>query len=54
MDGAALVVLKGTKVLLNKDYGCSDVEKKLLVNPYRTVFRIASIFKVVTVTAIMH
>lgn len=54
MAGAAFVVVKGDKVLLNKGYGYADVEKKLPVDPNRTVFRVASISKVITATAVMQ
>ncbi|MFD3262226.1 serine hydrolase domain-containing protein [Paenibacillus lentus] len=54
MAGAAFVVVKGDKVLLNKGYGYADVEKKLPVDPNRTLFRVASISKVITATAVMQ
>lgn len=54
MAGAAFVVVKGNKVLLKKGYGYADIEKKLPVDPDRTVFRMASISKVITATAVMQ
>ncbi|WP_268626438.1 beta-lactamase family protein [Paenibacillus alvei] len=54
MAGAAFVVVKGDKVLLKKGYGYADVDKKLPVDPNRTVFRVASISKVITATAVMQ
>ena len=54
MAGAAFVVVKGDKVLLKKGYGYADVDKKLPVDPDRTVFRVASISKVITATAVMQ
>jgi CubicO group peptidase (beta-lactamase class C family) len=33
-----------------KGYGYADIEKKLPVDPDRTVFRVASISKVITAT----
>ncbi len=54
LAGAALVVVKDGKVLLKKGYGYSDVDKKVPVDPDRTVFRIASISKVITATAVMQ
>lgn len=54
MAGVAFVVVKGDKVLLNKGYGYADVEKKRPVDPNRTVFRVASISKVITATAVMQ
>lgn len=54
MAGAAFAVVKGDKVLVNKGYGYADVKKKLPVDPERTVFRVASISKVITATAVMQ
>lgn len=54
MAGAAFVVVKGDKVLLKKGYGYADVDKKLPVDADRTVFRVASISKVITATAVMQ
>ncbi|WP_235439906.1 serine hydrolase [Paenibacillus sp. DMB20] len=54
MAGAAFVVVKDDKVLLKKGYGYADVDKKLPVDPDRTVFRVASISKVITATAVMQ
>ena len=54
MAGAAFVIVKGDKVLLKKGYGYADVDKKLPVDPDRTVFRVASISKVITATAVMQ
>jgi CubicO group peptidase (beta-lactamase class C family) len=54
LAGAALVVVKDDKVLVKKGYGYADVDKKLPVDPDRTVFRIASISKVIAATAIMQ
>lgn len=52
--GAAFVVVSDNKVLLNKGYGFSDLEKRDLVDPEKTVFRLASISKVMTATAVMQ
>jgi len=54
MAGAAFAVVRGDKVLVNKGYGYADVGKKLPVDPNRTVFRVASISKVITATAVMQ
>ncbi|RNB69572.1 serine hydrolase domain-containing protein [Brevibacillus panacihumi] len=54
MAGAAFAVVKGDKVLVNKGYGYADVKKKLPVDPDRTVFRVASISKIITATAVMQ
>ncbi|MEN1986072.1 serine hydrolase [Paenibacillus hubeiensis] len=52
--GAAFVVVADNKVLLNKGYGFSDLETKSLVDPDQTIFRMASISKVMTATAVMQ
>ncbi|AWX54931.1 penicillin-binding protein [Brevibacillus brevis] len=54
MAGATFVVVKGDKVLFKKGYGYADVEKKIPVDPDRTVFRVASVSKVITATAVMQ
>jgi CubicO group peptidase (beta-lactamase class C family) len=54
LAGAALVVVKDDQVLLKKGYGYADVGKQVPVDPDRTVFRVASISKVITTTAVMQ
>jgi len=54
LAGSAVVVVGGDKVLLNKGYGYADVESKQPVEPDKTMFRIASISKVFTATAVMQ
>lgn len=54
MAGAVIVVTKGDQILLKKGYGYANVEEKLPVDPDQTVFRIASISKVITSTAVMQ
>ncbi|MBT2763455.1 serine hydrolase [Paenibacillus sp. ISL-20] len=54
MAGGVIVVVKGDEVLASKGYGYADVERKLPVDPDQTVFRIASVSKVVTATAVMQ
>ncbi len=54
LAGAALVVVKGDKVLMKKGYGYADMEQQIPVDPDRTVFRVASISKVITATAVMQ
>ncbi|WP_028592100.1 serine hydrolase [Paenibacillus massiliensis] len=54
MAGAVVIVAKGDELLAKKGYGYADIERKLPVDPDRTVFRIASISKVVTATAVMQ
>lgn len=52
--GAAIVVVKDGKVMFARGYGYADVEQKTPVSPSHTLFRIASISKVVTYTAVMQ
>ncbi|MCP1305686.1 serine hydrolase [Paenibacillus tyrfis] len=54
VPGAAIVIVKDGKVLLQKGYGFVDVEKKQTVDPDRTVFRIGSVSKAFTATAVMQ
>ena len=52
--GAVIVVVKDGQVLLQKGYGYADVEHERPVDPQRTLFRIGSISKLFTWTAVMQ
>ena len=52
--GAVIAVVKDGKVLFEKGYGYSDVEKKTPVSPQDTLFRPGSISKTFTWTAVMQ
>ena len=52
--GAVVVVVKDGKVLFEKGYGFSDVEKRTPVSPENTLFRPGSISKLFTWTAVMQ
>lgn len=52
--GAAIVVVKDGAVMFARGYGHADVSRQLPVSPDHTVFRIASVSKVVTYTAVMQ
>lgn len=54
LTGALFVVVKDGKVLLNKGYGYSDMASKTPIDPDTTVFRMASISKLFTTTAMMQ
>ncbi|QIC07618.1 serine hydrolase [Brevibacillus sp. 7WMA2] len=54
LAGAVFVIVRDGRILLNKGYGYSDVEKKIAVNPNHTIFPLASISKVFTSTGIMQ
>ncbi|MEC3196883.1 beta-lactamase family protein [Bacillus cereus] len=52
--GVALVVVKDNQILFQKGFGFSDKEKKTPIDPKKTVFRLASISKVFTASAVMQ
>jgi CubicO group peptidase (beta-lactamase class C family) len=52
--GAVVAVVVGDKVLFKKGYGFADVESRRRVDPDTTLFRIASITKLFTWTAVMQ
>lgn len=54
VPGVAISVVKDGKILFTKGYGYSDVEKKTPVDPESMPFRIGSITKTMTATAIMQ
>lgn len=54
VPGALFVVVKDGKVLLQKGYGYADLEAGKPVDPEQSRFRIASVSKVITATAVMQ
>ncbi len=54
VPGAAIVVVRDGKVIFKKGYGYANVEKKIPVDPDKTVFRNGSVGKLFTATAIMQ
>ncbi|MBH5319826.1 serine hydrolase [Paenibacillus sp. GSMTC-2017] len=54
LAGAVLVVVKDGEVLLNEGYGYADIATKKPVDPHKTVFRIASVTKLITAVGIMQ
>lgn len=54
IPGAVIAVVKDGKILFTKGYGIADVEKKTPVIADKTIFRIGSITKVFTSTAVMQ
>lgn len=52
--GAAVAVVQDGRVILNKGYGLADIEKKIPVDPDKTLFRIGSVTKTFTAAAIMQ
>jgi CubicO group peptidase (beta-lactamase class C family) len=54
IPGAMVVVVKDGKIVFTKGYGYADIAKKTPVVPDQTIFRIGSITKVFTATAVMQ
>ena len=54
VPGATLVVVKDGKEVYKKGYGFSDVDKRITVNPDKTLFPVASVSKLFTAIAIMQ
>jgi CubicO group peptidase (beta-lactamase class C family) len=54
VPGAIVTLVHGNKILFNKGYGLSDLDKRTPVDPNETLFRIASVSKVFTATAVMR
>jgi CubicO group peptidase (beta-lactamase class C family) len=54
IPGAVVAVVKGGKVVTERGYGFSDVEKRTPVDPKKTLFRPGSVSKLLTWTAVMQ
>src|SRR5262245_2567690 len=54
IPGAVLVVVSGDQVVAARGFGMADLESGRTVNADRTVFRVASVSKVVTTTAALQ
>ena len=54
VPGVVLVVVKDGKIFFAQGYGYADAEGKLPIVPERTVFRVGSVSKVFTATAVMQ
>lgn len=52
--GATVAVVRDGRVLLAKGYGWADVDDRIPVDPERTMFRIGSVTKLFTWTAVMQ
>ena len=52
--GAAVSVVKDGKLFFTKGYGYAELETKVPVNPEQTIFRIGSVGKMFTWTAVMQ
>lgn len=54
VPGAAIVIIKDDKIIFSKGYGYANIEEEVPINPKETVFRVASVSKVFTITGIMQ
>lgn len=54
IPGGVVVVVKDGRILTERGFGFADVEKAVPVDPDRTVFRLGSISKLFTWTAVMQ
>lgn len=54
LAGITAVVVKDGHVLFQKGYGCSDIQKQTPVDPANTLFRIGSVTKLFTWTAVLQ
>jgi CubicO group peptidase (beta-lactamase class C family) len=54
IPGATVAVVKDGELLFAKGYGYADLEKRKPVDPDKTLFRIASVSKLLTWTAVMQ
>lgn len=52
--GAVFCAVEDGKIILSKGYGFADVGKKISVSPEKTLFRVGSISKLFTWTAVMQ
>ncbi len=48
VPGISTTILKQGEIILQKGYGYADLENKIVVDPQKTIFRIASISKCIT------
>jgi CubicO group peptidase (beta-lactamase class C family) len=54
IPGAAVAVVKDGKIFFTKGYGYADLEKKIPVVPDKILFRVGSISKLFTTTAVLQ
>src|SRR6188474_335791 len=54
IPGAGFVFVQDGRVVLQRGYGVADVAAKRAVDPEKTIWRIGSISKVLTATAVMQ
>ncbi|OKH20755.1 hypothetical protein NIES1031_22815 [Chroogloeocystis siderophila 5.2 s.c.1] len=54
VPGATVALVKDGEVFFTKGYGYADIDKQMAVTPDQTVFRVGSVSKLFTATAIMQ
>jgi CubicO group peptidase (beta-lactamase class C family) len=54
IPGAVFVLVKDGRVFFSKGYGYADLENRTPVSPEKTLFRVASLSKLFTATAVMQ
>jgi len=54
VPGISITVLKEGKTILQKGYGYADLENNIPIDPKKTIFRIASVSKNISATALAH
>ena len=54
VPGAVFTLVKDGKIFFSKGYGYADLENKIPVDPDKTLFRVGSISKLFTATAVMQ
>lgn len=54
VPGAVVTIVRGDRVIFSKGYGFANLEQQAPVDPDKTLFRIASVSKVINATAVMR
>ncbi|MCZ6693759.1 MAG: serine hydrolase [Bacteroidetes bacterium] len=54
IPGTIITIVRGDSLFLNKGYGFADLENQIPIDPEKTGFRVASITKLLTASAIMQ
>ena len=54
VPGVIVTLVHGDRIVFNKGYGLADLDKRTPVDPKETLFRVASVSKVFTATAVMR
>ena len=54
VPGTIITIVRGDSLFLNKGYGFADLENQIPIDPEKTGFRVASITKLLTASAIMQ